>query len=198
MFNYLKNKTMNGMSEREFMEKFRSFMNEYKRNSMRGDNFYDDHYTRRHGSSDDFMNMFGRNRGFSRGFDDLGEEDMYHAMKMFRNSMNNENHFSESEAKYLVADMCHTENGRKYTGEKFDMRKAKEISERYKGVLPPSVSFTDVYVAINSQYHDYAELFKSWFGNDIEQKIIESAIVFWFKDVDAKSENKLMEYFKEY
>lgn len=198
MFNYLKNKTMNGMSEREFMEKFRNFMKEYKRNSMRGESFFDDHYIRKHGSPDDFMNMFGRNRGFSREVDDLSEEDMYRAMKMFRNSMNDENHFSESEAKYLVADMCHTENGRKYTGEKFDMRKAKEISERYKGILPHSVSFTDVYVAINSQYHDYAELFKSWFGNDIEQKVIESAIVFWFKDVDAKSENKLMEYFKEY
>lgn len=28
-------------------------------------------------------------------------------------------HFTESEAKYLVADMYHTENGRKYSGEKF-------------------------------------------------------------------------------
>ena len=35
------------------------------------------------------------------------------------------------------------------------------------------------------------------FGNDIEQKIVESAIVFWFKDADAKSENKLVNYFRE-
>lgn len=41
-------------------------------------------------------------------------------------------------------------------------------------------------------------LFKNWFGNDIEQKVVESAIVFWFKDADAKSENKLVEYFREY
>lgn len=69
---------------------------------------------------------------------------------------------------------------------------------KYRGILPTSVTPADVYVAINSQYHDYAELFKNWFGNDIEQKVVESAIVFWFKDADAKSENKLMEYFREY
>lgn len=57
---------------------------------------------------------------------------------------------------------------------------------------------TDVYVAINSQYHDYVELFKSWFGDNVDQKIIESAIIFWFKDVDCKSRNKVVSYFKEY
>lgn len=55
-----------------------------------------------------------------------------------------------------------------------------------------------VYVAINSQYHDYVELFKSWFGDNVDQKIIESAIIFWFKDVDCKSRNKVVSYFKEY
>lgn len=79
-------------------------------------------------------------------------------MRYMRNSMNGE-HFTESEAKYLVADM---------------------------------------YVAVNSQYHDYAELFKNWFGDGIEQKIVESAIVFWFKDADCKAENKVVEYLGEY
>ena len=53
-------------------------------------------------------------------------------------------------------------------------------------------------IAINSQYHDYAELFKDWFGDGIEQKIVESAIVFWFKDADCKAENKVVEYLGEY
>lgn len=53
-------------------------------------------------------------------------------------------------------------------------------------------------VAINSQYHDYAELFRSWFTDGIEQRVIESAIVFWFKDADSKSENKVVEYFREH
>ena len=63
---------------------------------------------------------------------------------------------------------------------------------------PTSVTVADVYVAINSQYHDYAELFKNWFGDGIEQKIVESAIVFWFKDADCKAENKVVEYLGEY
>lgn len=67
-----------------------------------------------------------------------------------------------------------------------------------KGILPTSATVADVYVAINSQYHDYAELFKNWFGDGIEQKIVESAIVFWFKDADCKAENKVVEYLGEY
>ena len=159
---------------------------------------------RRHGNPDEFMDMFGsRNERFpdryNRGMRDSmrGDEDMYRMMRYMRHSMNEDEHFDESEAKYIVSNMYHTENGRKYTGEKFDMHKAKEICERYRGILLTSVTPADVYVAINSQYHDYAELFKNWFGNDIEQKIVESAIVFWFKDADAKSENKLVNYFRE-
>ena len=135
------------------------------------------------------------NRGMR---DSMRDDDMYKMMRYMRESMRGGEHLEESEAEHLVSDMYHTENGRKYTGEKFDMHKAKEICERYRGILPTSVTPADVYVAINSQYHDYAELFKNWFGNDIEQKVVESAIVFWFKDADAKSENKLVEYFREY
>lgn len=36
------------------------------------------------------------------------------------------------------------------------------------------------------------------FGDNVDQKIIESAIIFWFKDVDCKSRNKVVSYFKEY
>lgn len=96
------------------------------------------------------------------------------------------------------APMWLSKSGRKYSGEKFDIHKAKEICERYRGVIPVSATPTDVYVAINSQYHDYVELFKSWFGDNVDQKIIESAIIFWFKDVDCKSRNKVVSYFKEY
>lgn len=206
MYNYLKSKGMSGMSEHEFMDKFKNFMNKYRRDSMRHryeEDFYpveDDLYMRRHGSPDKFINMFdSRNERFSDGYNrSIVDDDMYKMMKYMRESMRSGEHFDELEAKHLVSNMYHTENGRKYTGEKFDIHKAKEICERYRGVLPTSVTPTDVYVAINSQYHDYAELFKNWFGNDIEQKVVESAIVFWFKDTDAKSENKLVDYFREY
>lgn len=52
----------------------------------------------------------------------------------------------------------------------------------------------DVYVAINAQYHDYAKLFKEWFGGNIDNKVFESAITFWFKDVDFDGD-KVWEYF---
>jgi hypothetical protein len=128
----------------------------------------------------------------------MGGNDMDRIIKYMRHSMNDGEHFTESEAMDLVSDMYHTEGGRKYSGEKFDIHKAKEICERYRGVIPVSATPTDVYVAINSQYHDYVELFKSWFGDNVDQKIIESAIIFWFKDVDCKSRNKVVSYFKEY
>ena len=99
--------------------------------------------------------------------------------------------------RYLNINMYHTENGRKYVGEKFDMTKAKEVCERYRGILSQSITHADVYVAINSHYHDYCELFKAWFGDGIDQKIIESAIIFWFKDDDYREGSKLWNYFKE-
>lgn len=51
-----------------------------------------------------------------------------------------------------------------------------------------------VYVAINAQYHDYAKLFEEWFGGNIDNKVFESAITFWFKDVDFDGD-KVWEYF---
>lgn len=209
MYEYLKKKGMGGMNEHEFMDKFKDFMGKYRRSSIRhgreGDFMpMDDFYMRRHGRPDEFMDMFdSRGDRFSDRFNEsgMGGNDMDRMMRYMRNSMRNSmsgEHFTESEAEYLVADMYHTENGRKYSGEKFDMHKAKEICERYRGILPTSATVADVYVAINSQYHDYAELFKNWFGDGIEQKIVESAIVFWFKDADCKAENKVVEYLGEY
>lgn len=52
----------------------------------------------------------------------------------------------------------------------------------------------NVYVAINAQYHDYSTLFHKWF-NDIDDKIIKSAMVFWFMDEDYTG-NKVKDYFK--
>lgn len=69
-----------------------------------------------------------------------------------------------------------------------------EFCERYKEVLPNDVEPCDVYVAINAQYHDYAKLFEEWFGGNIDNKVFESAITFWFKDVDFDGD-KVWEYF---
>lgn len=61
-------------------------------------------------------------------------------------------------------------------------------------LLPNDVEPCDVYVAINAQYHDYAKLFEEWFGGNIDNKVFESAITFWFKDVDFDGD-KVWEYF---
>lgn len=102
--------------------------------------------------------------------------------------------FDEYEAKEVVEQMYHVKDNKKYIGEKYDMNKAHEICERYKEVLPNDVEPCDVYVAINAQYHDYAKLFEEWFGGNIDNKVFESAITFWFKDVDFDGD-KVWEYF---
>lgn len=68
------------------------------------------------------------------------------------------------------------------------------IFDEEKEVLPNDVEPCDVYVAINAQYHDYAKLFEEWFGGNIDNKVFESAITFWFKDVDFDGD-KVWEYF---
>lgn len=103
-------------------------------------------------------------------------------------------HFNEYEAKEVVEQMYHVKDNKKYIGEKYDMNKAHEICERYKEVLPNDVEPCDVYIAINAQYHDYAKLFEEWFGGNIDNKVFESAITFWFKDVDFDGD-KVWEYF---
>lgn len=60
--------------------------------------------------------------------------------------------------------------------------------------VPNDVELCDVYVAINAQYHDYAKLFEEWFGGNIDNKVFESAITFWFKAVDFDGD-KVWEYF---
>lgn len=79
-----------------------------------------------------------------------------------------------------------------YPSEK--MTNSIDEQERYKEVLPNDVEPCDVYVAINAQYHDYAKLFEEWFGGNIDNKVFESAITFWFKDVDFDGD-KVWEYF---
>lgn len=198
LMKYLQGKGFDHMSEDEFMHKFKNFMSKYKRDS------YTDY------NDDDYYNM--NSRGYNiRRYNDYPEydspefdyEDSY--SKMGRNMhyskqrrMNQplyEDHITEQQARTLVSKMYHIEKGKKHVGEKYDMHKAKEILERYRGIIPKHVTPCDIYVAINAQYHDYGELFTSWFGDNIDHKIIESAIVFWFKDVDFEGDNKLMYYF---
>lgn len=69
-------------------------------------------------------------------------------------------HFNKQEAKQIVDGMYHVKDGKKYVGEKYDMRKAEEVCEKYKHKLEGDVDVADMYVAINAQFHDYNELFE--------------------------------------
>ena len=79
----------------------------------------------------------------------------------------------------------------------YDMQKAHEVCNKFKDKLEEDIEVADVYVAINAQYHDYCKLFEKWFGKgNFDDMIFESAIDFWFDDVDF-GEDKLWKYFNE-
>ena len=210
---YLRSKGINNMSEEEFTRKFKEFMfkygdTSYMRNPSMED--MDDIKFRRspmrmHQDYHPYSEYSGyMNEPYSR----INQDRFYNkynkshsGVEYPMNTMNGMNsiyneHFDEEYAKYIVSNMYHIESGKQHTGEKFSMMKAKEIRDKYRGIISNDITVADVYVAINAQYHDYCELFKTWFSTSVENKIIESAIVFWFKDNDYDKGFKLMEYFK--
>lgn len=124
--------------------------------------------------------------------DDMSTEDKIRLLYMLDHTSD----IDSSQAHEIVHEMWHTYGNKKYIGEKFDMHKAHEVYNKYKHKLS-DYSVEDVYIAINAQYHDYCPLFKQWFGDNIDNKIIESAIKFWFEDVDYVGGNKVYKYFME-
>lgn len=108
-----------------------------------------------------------------------------------------ESSYSQEHAKALVSKMYHFENGRKYIGEKYSINTAKDVCHKYKDKLKAEITVCDVYVAINSHYHNCINLYRQWFNDNIDCKIIESAINFWFMDEDCLWENKIHKYYFE-
>ena len=143
---------------------------------------WDSYYSNRHNDSEIYDVI-----------SNLSPEDKKRMMKMMTGE--DTAHFGREQAKHIVSQMYHIENGRKYIGEKYSYDKTTEVMQKYVGMIPHGTTPCDLYVAINAQYHDYSTLFKNWFGDNIDSKIIESAIVFWFKDEDYTEGSKLMHYF---
>lgn len=101
---------------------------------------------------------------------------------------------------YQVDNMYHTDNkGNKITSPMFTPIDFRKLYDKKFKSINSNITFWDVYVALNAQYHDNIELYKEWFGEDnienIKDKIIESAIVNWFEDEDAGIE-KVWNYFR--
>lgn len=124
---------------------------------------------------------------------DMNYEDMYKNTRYAKDHMS-EGTFDEYEAKEIVSEMYHYDKERRHTGEHFDMKKAEEVFNRYKDHFVVKASPADVYIALNATYHDFCSVLKSWFGSNIDEKVVMLAITFWFKDDDYQG-NKLMDYF---
>lgn len=153
---------------------YRTYDN-YEGDEHRG---YDEHHR---GYDDDERMLLMRMLG-------VGEDERYEY---------GDEHFNKQEAKQTVDEMYHVKDGKKYIGEKYDMQKAHEVCNKFKDKLEEDIEVADVYVAINAQYHDYCKLFEKWFGKgNFDDMIFESAISFWFDDIDF-GEDKLWKYFNE-
>lgn len=66
------------------------------------------------------------------------------------------------------------------------------LTQEQQNMLLSNQDYVNNYNAL--QNHDYAKLFEEWFGGNIDNKVFESAITFWFKDVDFDGD-KVWEYF---
>ena len=93
--------------------------------------------------------------------------------------------------------MYHHENSVQYKGEKYTIHVAEEVLEKYKELLDKDIQVCDIYIAINAQYHDYISLFKMWKLDNLDCKIIEAALIFWFCDEDYIGHSKLSHYFNK-
>lgn len=180
LLEYLKNQGLQG-SEYEMLDEFKQYMRARGRKGMRGAKRHKDYHY-------DDMDYIRHDW-------DMSDYEDEHRAKGYMRDSREDGHFSEIEAKELVADMFHYEMTRRHTGEHFDMQKAEEVYKKHKDEFMHKVSPEDVYVAINATYHDFCGLFKSWFGSNVDDKIIMMAITFWFKDDDYQG-NKLMHYFE--
>lgn len=114
----------------------------------------------------------------------------------------NSNHTEEElNAMYQVSNMYHTKaNGVVCRGQIFTVEDAKAIYDKHVRNINREITYWDVYIAVNVQYHDYIRMYKQWFPNlteeQLDEKIIHSAINFWFEDEDAGS-GKVWNYFKD-
>lgn len=84
-------------------------------------------------------------------------------------------------------------NGNVYQGEVYTMDDVKEVHSKFRDNLSSRVTIADIYVAINSQYHDYFKVLNKLISeSEMPHKItIEGAISFWFMDKDNETDSKI-------
>lgn len=107
-------------------------------------------------------------------------------------------HFNKDYAEWEVEQMHHKCGDKVYKGEHWTYEQTADVMSGYKATLPAEITPCDFYVALNSQWHDYHCLMKALFPTEeeAEKAIIESAVVFWFKDDDYPTNDKVWCYFR--
>ena len=119
--------------------------------------------------------------------------------KVLEEAINNIDAGNSNHSDDELDDIISADNGKICKGEIYNYDCAKNVFDKYVRNINSSITVWDVYVAINAQYHDYIRLYSEWFRNinknELDNKIIESAITFYFKDEDSGS-TKTWNYFK--
>lgn len=181
LLEYLRSQGLEG-SEHEVLDEFKQYMrHKGKKDTLRDMKHHKDYHY------DDIE--------YSRHDWDMSDYEEEPKSKKYVKEYKTTEHIDKHEAKELVSEMYHYNMNRKHIGEHFDMAKAEEVCAKHKSEFVYKASVEDVYVAINATYHDFCCLFKSWFGPNIDEKIIMLAITFWFKDEDYEG-NKVVHYFE--
>jgi hypothetical protein len=96
-------------------------------------------------------------------------------------------HFIRTQAEDIVDQMYHRDlNGDDIEGEYYTYEFAIKIVEKYA----PNVNVNDMYVALNATYHDWSSLFKKWFNEVNDDRIVQATLQFWFMDEDYDEPNE--------
>lgn len=124
--------------------------------------------------------------------------DKYWEMMRHTHEMMYGKHFDKEYAGWQVERMHHTSpNGSVHRGEHWTIDQVLAATNKHRNKLPAEVTEWDVYVALNSQWHDYDNWAATKFDSPEQRDIaiIDGAIAFWFADEDYPSPTKVWDYF---
>ena len=101
-------------------------------------------------------------------------------------------HFTRVQAEDIIDQMYHKDvNGNEDEGEHYSHEFAEKIVNKYA----PTANVNDMYVALNATYHDWATLYKKWFNEVTDDKIVQATLQFWFSDEDSLNPNEKVWYY---
>lgn len=101
-------------------------------------------------------------------------------------------HFTQKQAEDIIDQMYHRDlNGNDVEGEHYTREFAEKIVNKYA----PNVNINDMYVALNATYHDWITLFKKWFNEVSDDKIVQATLQFWFSDEDSENPDEKIWYY---